>query len=126
VVKVARGKFTFWSDFSLRQFAAVFVWPPAFQRKSDSKFNDDARKEQSMNPSSMKRNVLVCLAIFLLSAMSVSAQTGTSAIGGAVTDQQGKAVPGAKVTLTNVATNATRTVEATNTGAYICTAVQIS
>ncbi len=72
-----------------------------------------------MNPSSMKRNVLVCLAIFLLSAMSVWAQTGTSAIGGAVTDQQGKAVPGAKVTLTNVATNATRTVEATNTGAYI-------
>jgi len=60
--------------------------------------------------------VLVCALFF---AASLWSQTGTSAIGGIVTDQQGKAVPGAKVTITNVATNATRTAESTNTGAYL-------
>jgi len=72
-----------------------------------------------MKPSSMKRDLLVCLVILLLSGTSVWAQTGTSAIGGAVTDQQGRAVPGAKVTLTNVATNARRSVESSSTGAYV-------
>ena len=67
----------------------------------------------------MKRNLLVCFAILLLSATSVWAQTGTSAVGGTVTDQQGKAVPGAKVTLINVATNATRSTQSSGTGAYL-------
>src|SRR5260370_5520685 len=60
--------------------------------------------------------VLVCALFF---AASLWSQTGTSAIGGIVSDQQGKAVPGAKVTITNVATNAIRSVESTNTGAYL-------
>ena len=59
---------------------------------------------------------LVCALLF---AAPLWSQTGTSAIGGTVTDQQGKALPGAKVTLTNVATNAMRSVESTNTGAYV-------
>ena len=46
-------------------------------------------------------------------------QTGTSSITGNITDPQGKAVPEAKVTLTNLATNAKRTVLSTNTGSYL-------
>ncbi len=60
--------------------------------------------------------VLVCT---LFCASMLQSQTGTSAISGIVSDQQGKGVPGAKVTITNIATNATRSVESTNTGAYV-------
>jgi hypothetical protein len=71
----------------------------------------------------MKRSFFIgnfALLIYaLLFAASLRSQTGTSAIGGSVTDQQGKAVPGAKVTLTNVATNATRSAQSTGTGAYL-------
>lgn len=72
-----------------------------------------------MKWSSMKRMLLISCVAFFLAVTSAWAQTGTSAIGGTVTDQQGKAVPGAKVTLTNIATNATRSVESTNTGSYL-------
>ena len=60
--------------------------------------------------------VLVCT---LFCASMLQSQTGTSAISGIVSDQQGKGVPSAKVTITNIATNATRSVESTNTGAYV-------
>ncbi len=60
--------------------------------------------------------VLVCTLFF---ASMLQSQTGTSAISGIVSDQQGKGVPSAKVTITNIATNATRSVESTNTGAYV-------
>src|SRR6267378_1059798 len=60
--------------------------------------------------------VLVCVLFF---ASVLRSQTGTSAISGIVTDQQGKGVPGAKVTLTNVATNATRSTQSSGTGAYL-------
>jgi hypothetical protein len=55
----------------------------------------------------------------LLCTITVWGQTGTSGISGTVTDPQGKAVPGAKVTITNTATNATRTMQTTATGGYI-------
>src|SRR6266702_5668284 len=60
--------------------------------------------------------VLVCVLFF---ASTLQSQTGTSAISGIVTDQQGKGVPGAKVTLTNVATNTARSTQSLWTGAYL-------
>jgi len=71
-----------------------------------------------MNFSSAQRSivVLICLLVF---AAPLWSQTGTSTIGGTVTDQQGAAVPAAKVTLTNVATNAKRNMQTTGTGAYV-------
>jgi carboxypeptidase family protein len=55
----------------------------------------------------------------LLSTVTAWGQTGTSGIGGIVTDPQGRAVPGAKVTIVNTATNATRTLQTTDTGTYV-------
>ena len=72
-----------------------------------------------MKGVSMKRNSLVCLVVLVLSVSCAWAQTGTSSIAGTITDPQGRAVPAAKVTLTNVATNAKRSVLSTNTGSYI-------
>src|SRR6267154_2358021 len=71
----------------------------------------------------MKRSlIMVNFAVFvcvLFFAASLWSQTGTSSIGGIVTDQQGKAVPGAKVTITNVATHASRSTQSLGTGAYL-------
>src|SRR5207248_5749637 len=75
-----------------------------------------ARKEQFMKRPFLFANFAVLVCIFF--ASTLQSQTGTSAISGIVSDQQGKGVPGAKVTITNIATNATRSVESTNTGAY--------
>jgi hypothetical protein len=58
--------------------------------------------------------VLVCL----LLAGSLSAQTGTSGVNGVITDAQGKAIAGAKVTLTNLGTNATRSTVTNDSGVY--------
>jgi hypothetical protein len=48
----------------------------------------------------------------------LDAQTGTSGITGIISDQQGKAVAGAKVTLTNTGTNSIRTATTNESGAY--------
>lgn len=55
----------------------------------------------------------------LLCVAAVWGQTGTSGINGTVTDPQGKAVPGAKVQITNTATNATRSMQTNETGGYV-------
>jgi len=80
-------------------------------------FSNGARAKQLLNRSavSVMFALLICLVLF---AASTSAQTGTSGISGAVTDQQGRAVAGAKVTITNTGTNATRTTETTAAGVY--------
>ncbi len=72
-----------------------------------------------MRWSSVKRNILIFSVAFLFAVTCAWAQTGTSSIAGTITDPQGKAVPGAKVTLTNVATNAKRSTLSTNTGSYM-------
>jgi hypothetical protein len=61
---------------------------------------------QDASLGSMIRNSLQYLLILLLvGAMPLAAQTFTGTILGAVTDASGSAVPAAKVTVTNVATN---------------------
>jgi hypothetical protein len=72
-----------------------------------------------MNCFSNMRKLLVCLVALAVSVTLAAAQTGTSAIGGTVTDPQGKPVPAAKVTLTNVATNAKRSVLTAGSGSYL-------
>ncbi len=47
----------------------------------------------------MKRNILVCLAAFLLAATSALAQTGTTSVRGTIIDKSGAAIVGATVTL---------------------------
>jgi hypothetical protein len=51
-------------------------------------------------------------------ARSAWAQAGTAALSGTVTDQQGAALPGVTVTLTNPTTGAVRTATTNATGAY--------
>jgi Carboxypeptidase regulatory-like domain len=72
--------------------------------------------KRSLTFTLIKSAALLCM---LLCAVAVWGQTGTSGISGTVTDPQGKAVPGARVTITNVATNATRTMQTTDAGAYV-------
>ncbi len=59
------------------------------------------------------------LAFFLLAAPHAGAQSTGGRIRGTVTDASGGAVSGAKVTLINEATNATREVTSSNTGEYL-------
>ncbi len=73
-----------------------------------------------MKSSSSKLfSLLVVFCLLFLVAESVHAQTGTSSIGGTITDPQGRPVASAKVTVTNLATNATRSMQSTDTGAYL-------
>jgi len=65
--------------------------------------------------------VRVALVSLLISALSgvVPAQTYQGRVLGSVTDEQGAAVKGAKVLITNVETGASRTVETTDSGDYV-------
>ena len=71
--------------------------------------------KQSFTSTLSKAAVLLCM---LLVAVASRGQ-GTSGISGTVTDPQGKAVPGATVTVTNVATSTVRSMKATETGGYV-------
>src|SRR5215469_7653817 len=62
--------------------------------------------------------ILAFLSLVSASLLS-SGQTGTSTIRGTVTDPSGRVVPGATVTLSNVATNAVRTTKSTDAGTYV-------
>jgi hypothetical protein len=66
----------------------------------------------------MKRNLLISLVIFLVSVASGWAQTGTTAINGDVTDPQGAAVAGAKVTVTPAGSATGRSVDTDANGHY--------
>lgn len=62
-------------------------------------------------------SLLCCLLI--LCASVANGQTGTSSVRGTITDAQGKPVPHATVTLTNVAINATRTMQSSANGEFV-------
>ena len=63
--------------------------------------------------------LFVCFAVILLCASMAQAQSaGTGAISGTVTDPQGRAVPNATVTVTNVGTNQERTSTTGSDGQY--------
>ena len=63
-------------------------------------------------------SVFVVLAVLLCSAVSTSAQITTAAVRGTVTDEQGGAIAGAEVTITNVETSFSRTVTSGSDGEY--------
>lgn len=68
---------------------------------------------------------LAFAAIVLAATLPAVAQQGRGSYFGTVTDTTGAAVPAAKVTLTNVATNMSVTTETNNDGTYTATALQI-
>ena len=59
------------------------------------------------------------VSFLLLCAQRAPAQVATAAVNGTVIDASGGAVPGAKITLTNVATNVTRVTTTGETGNYV-------
>jgi Carboxypeptidase regulatory-like domain/TonB dependent receptor len=65
------------------------------------------------------RGFVALLAVGLLGGTILWSQTGTSTVRGTVTDQSGRVVPGATVTLTNVANNALRTTKTGDSGSYV-------
>jgi len=79
----------------------------------------------SFNSFKPKFSLSLCvILIFLLTAGNISAQSGTSSVSGAVRDQQGAAVPGATVMLTNPETGFTRTTTSTDDGLYTFPSIQ--
>jgi carboxypeptidase family protein len=66
----------------------------------------------------MHRILGFAVLVFFAASLS-SAQTGTSTIRGTITDQNGRVITGATVTLTNVATNVSRTTKTTDSGTYV-------
>ena len=62
---------------------------------------------------------MVASVVVLMIALPLYSQTGTSTIRGSVTDPSGRLVAGAKVTITNVGTNGSRTTTSTDSGTYV-------
>lgn len=72
-----------------------------------------------MKKSFLKGGVAVLIAIcFLAGATRLWGQAGSSTIRGTVTDQTGAVIPNAKVTMTNLKTNLTRSQNTTATGTF--------
>ncbi len=71
----------------------------------------------------LQRLLLKALLLSLLLSLSAAAQTGTAVVRGTVTDQQGKAVAGAAITLTSIEKNASRTQVTNEEGVYVFSSV---
>jgi hypothetical protein len=88
---------------------------------------DQSRRRVQMKRVSvgcrLSRAMTVLLCAVLLSG-GVLAQVGTSSIHGTVLDPEGKAVAGATVTLVNMVTNASRTTQTNEQGAYTFDLIQ--
>ncbi|HKG78935.1 MAG TPA: carboxypeptidase-like regulatory domain-containing protein, partial [Pyrinomonadaceae bacterium] len=63
------------------------------------------------------------LALMLLSSSLALAQTGSSSLRGTINDLQGRAVPGAQVTITDEQKNFNRTQTASSEGVYVFTSI---
>src|SRR5260370_41756944 len=116
VVWLPGENFHFGKGFSLWHAAGA----PRIRLASLRQFSypkEGARKEQFMKASTFGKVFLAILTICLLVAVGTWAQTGTSSVVGTIIDPQGKPVPWAKVTLTNVATNDRRTAQSSGGGA---------
>jgi len=78
-----------------------------------------AKGRKPMKAVQGKGKVVIALVSFLLLLSVLSwSQTGTSTVRGTVTDPQGRVVPGAEVTLTNLANSASRTNKTNGSGGY--------
>ena len=75
--------------------------------------------KESLMLCNFARRILGAFLLVILGAGIAVAQTGTSTVRGSITDAQGKPVPGATVTITNVATNASRSMKSTAEGEYV-------
>src|SRR6266481_3429330 len=71
-----------------------------------------------MEWSSMKRNLLVGFVVLMVAVACAWAQTGTTALNGDVTDPQGAAIAGAKVTVTPAGSATGRSVDTDASGHY--------
>jgi hypothetical protein len=71
-----------------------------------------------INLSCLHSAVIVLLGI-CLAAASLSAQVESGQVEGTVTDESGAVVPGAMVTIRNIASNVTRTTQSSQTGSYV-------
>src|ERR1700758_5771168 len=65
-----------------------------------------------------KWNVLIAALAFLVAAVAVSGQVGTTSVRGAVTDKSGAAIVGAKVTLVSSAQGIQRDIQTNQAGEY--------
>src|SRR6476469_11216901 len=65
-----------------------------------------------------------CTGLLLLTGFAL-AQTGSTEITGLVTDATGAIVPGAKITITRVATNESRSAVTDNAGEYVFSLIEI-
>jgi hypothetical protein len=72
----------------------------------------------SMNRQGMAVTLLVSILTLSISPAWALAQTSTGAIEGSVTDNQGKSIPGVKVTVKQTATNLERQVTTNDSGIY--------
>jgi hypothetical protein len=69
-------------------------------------------------------SIPILIALVLFTAATASAQTGTAALAGDVTDSQKQVIPGATVTLTHAATGAARVTTTDERGAFRISNVQ--
>src|SRR5579872_2958473 len=81
--------------------------------------SDAALKRYSVSPRHWQQVMLTFLVcIVLLPHMALKAQNATGRVLGNVTDTQGAAIPGAKVTVTNVGTGVSWDAVTDSRGAY--------
>ncbi|MGH9944497.1 MAG: carboxypeptidase-like regulatory domain-containing protein, partial [Pyrinomonadaceae bacterium] len=73
----------------------------------------------------MKMKALLLLAVLLTFVPLASAQTSRGIVSGVVTDPNGAVIPGASITLTNVATEVARTTTSNDDGFYRFDAVDL-